>query len=352
MNLQAGIVGLPNAGKSTLFNALLSRQIAQTASYPFTTIEPNIGIVPIINPDLPKIAKISKSKETIYSTIKFVDIAGLVKDAHKGEGLGNQFLAHIKEVNLTIYVLRAFEDDNIPKSGKNPKDDFEILKTELILKDLQTLNKQEPPKTNIKEEELFYHAVLKIKKALERGSPASEVNLSNEEKQLTKNLFLLTAKPTLFVLNISESDHKSIKKIKSQYKHWDIIPICAKLEEQLSSFTPEEKSQYLSQNGIKKCALDTLITKAFQKLNLISFITTNLNQTHSWNIKKGTTAIEAARSVHTDFAKKFIKAQVTKVEDFLTHQGWKGLKEKGLVKLEGKDYTVKDNDIIQFLIST
>jgi len=348
--LKIGIVGLP---KSTLFNALLSRQIAQTAQYPFTTIDPNIGIVPVPNPDLPKIAKISSSKETIFSTIKFVDIAGLVKGAHKGEGLGNQFLAHIKEVNLIIYLLRAFKDENVPKSAKDPSDEFEILKTELIAKDLETIEKQKPPKPAApKEEKIFFNAVLKIKPALKKGQLASQVDLTDKEKALTKSLFLLTAKPALFVLNIAESDYKNIEKIKSQHKHWDIIPICAKLEEQLTDFSPDEKNEYLKDLKIEKSALDLLIAKAFQKLNLISFITTNQNQTHSWNIKKGATAIKAAGIVHTDFAKKFIKAQVAKVDDFLAHQGWKSLKQKGLVKLEGKDYIVKNNDIIQFLISS
>lgn len=351
MSLSIGIIGLPNAGKSTLFNALASKQIAQTASYPFTTIDPNIATVPIPNQDLSKIAQISNSKETIYSSIKFIDIAGLIKDAHKGEGLGNQFLAHIKEVDLVLFLLRVFENDNIPKAASSPQKELEILKTELILKDLQTLEKQPPPKKNApKEEKKFYQIVLKLISTLNKGQFASS-SLTPEEKKLIRPLFLLTAKPYIIVLNIDESQIPKTFHIKKKYPS-DPIVICAKLEEDLISFSTKEKGQYLKSLNIKGSGLNYLVLQAFQKLNLITFITTNKNQTHSWTIKKNTPAIKAAKIVHTDFAKNFIKAQIAKVKDFIKYKGWKNLKEKGLIKLEGRNYPVKDKDIIHFLISS
>jgi GTP-binding protein YchF len=250
MNLSCGIVGLPNAGKSTLFNALIQKQQALAANYPFATIEPNVGIVPVNDPRLAKLAEIVHSKTLVPSTVKFVDIAGIVKGAHKGEGLGNKFLSHIREVELIVHVLRHFEDKDVVMTGSGSiEEDLETVNTELILADLETLENQREAKTNAsKEEKMFWQVALKAKEGLGQGIPARDMAWSEEESELLKPLFLLSAKPALFVINVGENQIEQIVHIEASFPKKPVIAICAKLESELVDFTPEDRKEYLDAN--------------------------------------------------------------------------------------------------------
>lgn len=295
MSLKVGIVGLPNVGKSTLFNALLKRQQALVANYPFATIEPNVGVVEVPDERLVKLSEISKSGKIVYATVEFVDIAGLVKGASTGAGLGNKFLSHIREVDVICYVLRDFSDENIIRSGSvNPKDDLEILKLELELADLESKEK---------------------------------VNL-------------LAKKPEIVVYNSDENNLVSD----------DGIRICAKLESELASLSSEEQKEYLKQLGIKESGLDKLIRKAYETLGLISFLTTGEMESRAWTIHRGTKAPQAAGVIHTDFEKKFIKAKVCDYLKFAESGGWKLASEAGKVRMEGREYEMKDGDVVEFMV--
>ena len=338
MNLKIGIVGLPNAGKSTLFNALLKRQVAEAANYPFTTIEPNIGVVPVPDDRLEKLAQIVEAEEGIKPPFvpaigEFVDIAELVKGASEGQGLGNKFLSHIREVDIICNVVRVFPDpDVIHVAGSvDAKRDREIIETELILADLQTLEKQVEPRGK---KDPRWDVIVKLKDGLNQGNPARDV--VSDERELVKDLHLLSMKPILYVENVSENQLGGER-----------FKISAKVEAELASLTQEEQKEYLKSLGLEASGLDRLIQKAYELLELISFLTCGVKEVRAWTIKRGTLAPQAAGVIHTDFEKKFIKADVVSFDEF---EGWKKAREVGKVRSEGKGYIVQDGDVIEFKV--
>ena len=355
MSLSIGIVGLPNVGKSTLFNALLKKQQAFVANYPFATIEPNLGIVPVPDERLIKLAqitqnehKISKLPPIIPATVSFVDIAGLVKGAAEGEGLGNKFLSHIREADAICQVVRYFNDSNVIRSDSSTdaKNDFEVVNTELILADLQTLENQREPKKNVTKEDLLrWNAVGKLKAALNEGKLAKDVILHEEEETAAKSLQLLTMKPMFIVANVDEKD------LTNNFED-DVIPVCAKIESELSELSESEQKDYLKTLGVKESGLERIIKEGYRILNLISFLTCGEKEVRAWTIKNKMNALNAAGVIHTDFMKKFIKAEVVSYQDFVEFNGWKGAREKGKARLEGKEYLVKDGDVIEFKIGS
>ncbi len=358
MNLSVGIVGLPNVGKSTLFNALLSKQIANVASYPFCTIEPNVGIVEVPDERLEVLAKIVKTKKIIPAVVKFIDIAGLVAGAAKGEGLGNQFLANIRECQAIVHILRVFDDSDVAREGEiNPKNDLEIIKTELCLADLQTLSKQKEvnPSVATSDDKKRWQAILKVKKALEEGREVRNLDLNNEEQEIIKSLFLLTAKPALFVLNMAEkeislSEEELIKKYGLQEIR-GIIPICGKVEMELADLNPQERKDYLKELGLKESGLEKLIKMAYQTLGLQTFLTAGEKEVRAWTINQGDKAPQAAGVIHTDFEKGFIKVKTVSFDDFVRLGGWKKATEEGRVRLEGKDYVMHEGDVVEFMFN-
>ena len=371
MNLSVGIVGLPNVGKSTLFNALLKKQTALVANYPFATIEPNVGIVPVPDSRLDKLAEITKEEEKLAelppikpATVNFVDIAGLVKGASEGAGLGNKFLSHIREVSIISHVVRAFVDENIIKEGSvDPKSDYQTIQTELILADLASVqNAQSKVKRFAKETEKT--AIEKLFKDLNEGKPAREIELSVEEKEYANTFFLLSAKPELIVLNVSENDYseeknKSVTEKYSKLLNIDsskIVVICAKIEADLSELDEKEQKEYLQGLGLKTSGLERLIQRAYATLGLISFLTCGEKEVRAWTIENGIKAVDAAGVIHTDFTKKFIKAEVVSYEDFVSPPagggGWKKARELGKARLEGRDYIMQDGDVVEFKIGS
>ncbi len=367
MALSVGIVGLPNVGKSTLFNSLLKKQQAFVANFPFATIEPNVGVVPVPNEKLKRLAEVTKEAEgmeklppEVYATCEFVDIAGLIAGAHKGEGLGNKFLSHIREVDAICHVVRLFTDKDIVKSGSvDPKSDFETVETELKLADYQTLEKQKDPgNTPNKELRLWWEVITKLKFGLGKGIPARLIELNDEEKVVAKQLSMLTSKPILIALNIDESDLKNSSEIEEKWaKQFNVqkdqvVAISAKIESELASLTNEEQNQYLKDLGVLESGLERLIKKAFSTLGLITFLTAGEKEVRAWTIKNGINAQKASGVIHTDFEKKFIKADVCSFDDFILFGGWKKARELGKVKSEGKDYVMTDSDVVEFKIGT
>lgn len=364
MNLSVGIVGLPNVGKSTLFNALLKKQAALAANYPFATIEPNVGVVPVPDDRLTALAKIIQAEQGMselppikQALVEFVDIAGLVKGASEGAGLGNKFLANIREVKIIAHVVRVFEDGDVIKEGAvDPKSDYETIRYELLLADLQTL-------TNINEKSLRNDAVKKsavdkLIKELSAGKNAFEVQLSDEERESIKELNLLSAKNEIIVLNVSEDEYSQInaEEITQKYAELLGIPtdrfvvISARIESELAELGEEDAKEYLKELGVERSGLERLIQKAYENLGLISFLTAGEKEVHAWTTRVGANAVEASGEIHTDFMQKFIKAEVVSFTDFVEYSGWKGARENGKARNEGRDYVMQDGDVVEFKI--
>jgi ribosome-binding ATPase len=362
--MKIGIVGLPNVGKSTLFNALLKKQRALAANYPFATIEPNVGIVEVKDERVDQLAKLVEITENLnpnsiprrYATIEFVDIAGLVKGASKGEGLGNQFLAAIREVDLICHVMRAFDDPDVVVTGKmDPIEDLEIIRIELALKDLETVNKALEAKVkDFKQKQIRNQTLTKIKEILEAGHMLNTQNFTQDEWEVINPLCLISVKPEIFAINISEDkvgkdiDHNYAKELKTNTKN--IVYVCAKMEQDISLLSQDEQKLYLADFGLKLSGIEQVAQVAFSKLDLISFLTTGVIEARAWQVKKGTLAPQAAGTIHTDFAKKFIKANIVTYQDFIENKGWKNCKENGKIRQEGKDYEIQDGDVIEFMI--
>ncbi len=360
MNLSVGIVGLPNVGKSTLFNALLKRQVALAANYPFATIDPNTGVVPVPDPRLAALAQVVHTTVIKPATVEFVDIAGLVKGAHEGEGLGNQFLSHIREVDLIVHVVRGFTDDQVLREGStDPKTDKETIETELLLADLSTLEKQKEPKAT-KDKDLLarWDVVQRLSAAAQAGTMLRQVAAQGElEASIAKELGLLTAKNMLYMVNVDESDLALGQTALCQrfapllgVGETEVLAISAKIESELSSLSDEDQKLYLSDLGLDQSGLERLIAKAYTQLGLQSFLTAGEKEVRAWTIKSGSTAPQAAGVIHTDFEKHFIKAKVASYEDFIALQGWKGVKESGKMRLEGKEYLMREGDVVEFAV--
>ncbi len=365
MKLSIGIVGLPNVGKSTLFNALLKKQVADAANYPFCTIEPNVGIVEVPDERLTVLAKIVKTEKIVPAVVEFYDIAGIVKGASEGEGLGNKFLSHIREVAAIVHVVRLFEDANVihVSNQVDPKSDIDVIDAELILADLDTLKKQREPKMNAsKDERAAYEIIQRMKVELDKGVSARNIPLTDEEKALVQQLNLLTMKPIMYAFNVSEEQLMDMegtkKKIESvlppsanyQLPTTNYLLFNAKLENDVLAFSPEEQKEYLDQFKLEDTGLNRMIKKCYEILGLISFLTAGTLEARAWTIKKGELAPEAAGTIHTDFTKKFIKADICSYLDFVASEGWVKAREVGKVISAGKDYMMKDGDIVEFKI--
>lgn len=363
MSLSVAIVGLPNVGKSTLFNALLRRQVALAANYPFATIEPNVGVVEVGDERLAKLAEVVKSSEKLEklpplvpATIKFIDIAGLVKGAHKGEGLGNKFLTHIRETDLICHVLRAFEDGEVMITGKlDPVEDLKTVRMELILKDVETIENQ-LEKTKGPLEKMKKERLEKILVGLNEGKMVNAMIFDEEEEKLVAELCLITAKKEIFVVNLSEEQLKQTDELdflsQLEVSKNDLVYISAKLETELSVLSDDDQAGYLKDLGVDESGIDKMARLAYNKLDLISFLTAGEIEVKAWTIKKGMTARETAGVIHTDFINKFIKAQVIEFEDYVKYGGVKKCRELGKVRIEGRDYVVKDGDVIEFMIGS
>jgi len=353
MSLSVGIVGLPNAGKSTLFNALLGRQIAKAENYPFCTIEPNTGVVEVPDKNPAILAKIEKSQQIVPAVVKFVDIAGLVAGAADGEGLGNKFLANIRECDVICYVLRAFDDPDVDRAGSiDPQNDLEVLRTELILKDLETIDKIRHQKVRPDDKEAIFRSQIaeKVENILQQGQLIINQDWDKNEVEVINQFFLLSAKKYLIVFNIGEEDFGKLDRIKADFSSWDVLPICAKIEAELSQLGKAEQEEYLHQLGVKKSGLELLIRKAYEALGLISFYTAGEKETRAWTVKKGAKAPQAAGVIHTDFEKNFIKAEVVSLEDFVKFGGWKICREKGKTRFEGRDYEITNKEVVEFKV--
>jgi len=336
----------------------LAKQIANVAPYPFCTIDPNIGVVEVPDERLAVLAKIVKTEKIIPAVIKFVDIAGLVAGAAKGEGLGNQFLANIRECQAIIHILRAFDDSNVVHEGEiNPISDLATIKIELCLADLQTLEKQKEPNPNrmTPEDKKRFSVFKKAKEILEAGQEIREINWTNEEKEYLMPLFLLTAKPALFVLNVAEKEVSlTVDELAEKYnlkKIGEIIPICAKVEMELADLNPEERKEFLKELGLKQSGLEKMIQAAYQLLGLQTYLTAGEKEVRAWTINHGDKAPAAAGVIHTDFEKGFIKAKIVSYDDFIAFGGCKGAAEVGKVRLEGKDYVMQEGDVVEFMFN-
>ena len=355
MGFKCGIVGLPNVGKSTLFNALTSSKNAEAANFPFCTIDPNIGIVDVIDERLDQLAKLSSSKKKIYTNITFVDIAGLVKGASKGEGLGNKFLSHIREVDAIIHLVRCFDSEKIThvNSKISPSSDLETIKTEIVLSDLDIVQK----KLEKSKKKLLEDKEIKIlEEKLNQLDKNQEVKINNkEENKFLTSIGLLSIKPKIIVCNVDEENlskgNQYTEEVQKKYPDEKIINICADIEDQLSGLDKNEKEAFMQDIGLNKTGLNQLIKEGYDLLKLDTFFTSGPEESRAWTIRKNTIAPKAASVIHTDFEKNFIRAEAVSCEDFMKYGGAEKCKENGKLRIEGKDYIVKDGDVLYFRVN-
>lgn len=362
--LRAGIVGLPNVGKSTLFNALTSQQAALAANYPFATIEPNIGVVPVPDERLEPLAKLVKTNTIIPATVEFVDIAGLVRGASKGEGLGNQFLANIRETDTVVQVVRCFDDEGIVhvEGSIDPRRDIETIQIELALADLASVERRrERAQKAIKGGDKVARAELdvldKIQPALEEGNPARTVPLTNDERAVARGFFLLTTKPTIYAANVDEatlgenpSENPYVKQVReiAESESAEFIIICAQLEAELVELPPDERKDYLEALGVEGSGVDRLIKSAYRLLGLMSFLTAGEKEVRAWTIPQGTRAPQAAGTIHSDIERGFIRAETISYDQLMRAGSYAAAREQGLLRLEGKEYVMQEGDVVHF----
>jgi len=361
--LRAGIVGLPNVGKSTLFNALTAQQSALAANYPFATIEPNVGVVAVPDERLEPLAKIVKTTTIVPATVEFLDIAGLVRGASKGEGLGNQFLANIRETDAVVQVVRCFEDENVHhvEGTVDPRRDIETIQIELALADLASAERrreraQKTAKGGDKAARAEIEVIDKLLAALSEGKPARVVELDEAERQIARGLFLLTLKPTIYAANVDEATladpdsnpHvRTVSEIAAE-ENAEVVRICAQLEAELVALAPEERVSYLKELGVESSGVDRLIKSAYRLLGLMSFLTAGEKEVRAWTIQQGTRAPQAAGTIHSDIERGFIRAEVIAYEELLRAGSYAAAREQGLLRLEGKDYVMREGDVVHF----